>query len=422
MILIASKENSMHICITINFRIMKILMTAFLSLLIKVVFSQTDNFDELLVNGKAEFNKDFDQQDYQVAIDNLEKAVKLKPGNAEAHYFLGYAYSRLNAKDGKGMFQMNLALTMKCSEELETVNKLQPKYTGESLILDTYSKLSSEWGSQAMSYWHNSKPDSAIWAFKEGKKRGGFGEFFLSVNRAVLDLCSQDAILVSSGDNFTIPLWYLQIAEGYRKDVVVIDISLLNTTWYPALLSTRRIVPFDLPQAVLDTVEYCMWHDSTITIKNFSWTMKPSYYEHYILRGDRVFLSMLKGNNFKKDVYFTTGFIEDNRLSLKDYLLSKILVDKLNIDNQTELDNTQFNTELTTILKLIKNVNFNSQQEVNFIDLIRYNVFVRISKAPENKEQMKELFKLLDKYADEKTYPYQTDDLKKYADKIREQL
>jgi tetratricopeptide (TPR) repeat protein len=403
---------------------MKAILTLLLTFSLTFTFAQDDEFELLLANGKAEFNKEFDQQDYAAAVESLEKAVKLKPDNAEAHYFLGYAYSRLNSKDGKGMYEMNLPLTLKCSEQFEIVNRLSPLYTGESLILDPYSKLTSEWGSLAMTYWHASEPDSAMWAFKEGKKRGGFGEFYLSINRAVLDLCSQNAILISSGDNFTIPLWYLQVVESYRTDVSVIDISLLSTTWYPSYLSTKGFVQFDLPKATLDTIEYCQWHDTTITISNFSWTVKPSYYDNYIMRGDRVFLSLLKANKFKRDVYFTTGFMEDYRLSLKDYLLSMTLIDKLNTSNQAEIAWNTYITNITKILLLVKNVNPNSFQELNFIDMIRYDIFVHTAKALEKneKQKAKELLALMDKYADETTYPWQTDNGKKYSEYIRGQF
>lgn len=405
---------------------MKLIIVLLMFFIGNIVSAQNPLVQNFLDKGKAEFKKPWDKQNYAVAVENFEKAVALQPDNTEAHYFLGYAYDKLNAKDGSSMNNLNINLTMKASAEYEKVISLSPKYEGEITLLDPYSRLTSIWGSQAMSYIYHNKLDSAKWCFRKGKELGGFDDFFLAINRKTLDLCTNNSILVTMGDNVTIPLWYLQIMEKYRGDVQVIDANLLNSRWYPHYIKmhSKNLISYTI--AELDTLNYKKWDSTNVSInipqknKTFSWLIPPSYANEYLLRGDRLVLNILQQNKFKKDVYFTSGYNPNSMLGLRKYLKYNILIDKISPFDSTQLSDEQFYNLANQITSIFKYVNPNSQDNLHFIDMFRYIILDRmhIHNDDQHLGYNLKLLGLLDDKAPENKFPILSKNLKDFMDKL----
>lgn len=371
-------------------------------------------FDSLLVEGIREFNKPAAQGDYRKAVDALETTIILKPNNARAHYYLGYAYSRLNSNDGSKLKGNQKRLTLLASEQMEVVIRIDSAFKPE-LILSPYSKITSEWGSLAIRYLNDNINDSAIWAFEEGKRRGGFSDFMLSYRRIQLNQCSQNAILFSYGDDSFWNLLYLQTVENYRNDIAVIDMGLINAMWYQLFLKSNEVVKFT--PAVQNEVRYYLvsWSDTIIKvpIKNsnqvYSWNFQShGSYPYYIYAGDVAIQSIVIQNRFQRDIYLTVGMPRSVHYNLFYNFEDQVLINKFNPMGKSFSSTDLFNNLAKKVLNIAPSYNDNSPEEGQEIDNIRLSIMSRIYSdwsSTDNKENAKYLINLLLKDLPEQRYP-----------------
>jgi hypothetical protein len=122
--------------------------------------------------------------------------------------------------------------------------------------------------------------------FHEGDRTGNYVAWDYSYN--LLQSCEPDAILFTNGDNDTFPLWYLQDVEGIRRDIRIVNLSLLNTNWYIKQLKHEepygaKKVPISIDDAEIDRLNVTRYDPHVIELP-----VPPDVIQQYTAEGTKV--------------------------------------------------------------------------------------------------------------------------------------
>ena len=211
----------------------------------------------------------------------------------------------------------------------------------------------------------------------------------LNWNYNVLASLDSNSILITNGDNDTYPAWVLQHVQGFRKDIIVLNINLIMIEKYrDKLFAEKNIKNFEPDTSAKDYTHYI---GSILKnfVKNadgrsvyFSFTLNPLFYEDI---KDKTYMTGLAFKYSEKDFDNMAYLIKNYE---NNWLLDYLKADFTN-DFSVSVIN-QINTNYLPVFAKLYN-HYRLSGKVESMDYIK-NLAKLVAQKCENMDYYKYLF------------------------------
>jgi len=259
-------------------------------------------------------------------------------------------------------------------------------------------------------------------------RSGNYVPYDYSYN--ILETCEPNAIIFTNGDNDTFPLWYLQFVKMVRPDIRLVNLSLLNTSWYIHQLKDQEPkVPISLTDSQIEQLGIYPW-EKTRTIE---FTVPPAAYtkerqamqksdewqqdlpepssikikveptlgrpKQALRVQDLMVLNIVAANQWRKPIYFAVTVSDDNKVGLQEYLRMDGMAFKLVPYPNLEISPAKLHDNLFNkfLFRNLNNPNVYLDDKTSGL-LINYrSAFLRLADYYRGRKENKMVLQILDR-------------------------
>lgn len=366
-------------------------------------------FDELLFEGENEdqiktFKQAFDRQYFYISPyygyagwdwDVIQEYKDAKNLSDTLLYALGRAYSSYASNllsNNSGLADNSKSFTLSKVKNAMSPKQLSEYRTYRHLAIAKFKELSLRnpdfqtiVGSIGVKYSNEYVTSFLDLRMYQNEKEamlelvdGLYNDFYISFAKNYLNSCEPNAILFTNGDNDTYPLLYVQAKLGFRTDVLVVNLSLLQTDRYinsfresvlsapaiPISLSVDDIAdgkknivyiqedpeqerPLELSSAIewikSEKTSVTLGNSKTLTLptKNFSYTkgnskMDWKISDNYITLNHLILMDIISTNKMERPISFVSSISPEYLFGLSRYLQLDGLVYRLTMEKSAE--------------------------------------------------------------------------------------
>lgn len=239
---------------------------------------------------------------------------------------------KANDKISNSRIEMFLFYELKAINAYSEILKINPDYVTK--VGNIKIKLANEY---MFTYLELLMAGDSIKA-KDFAFKAQYPDSLLSLSKSYLSTLPVNSILITSGDNDTYPLWYLQKVKNYRPDISVLNYSLIGFRRYLSLINQEKkqhLFSTKDSTYLKDNFDYFLFGNQTdksvqIDVKKFLTHLEKGYNPY-----DTAFISY-KGEKLKK-YYAKNLFFESDKkqksksfqvgdyLFMNDYILLDII-------------------------------------------------------------------------------------------------